>query len=167
MPIIYREEVKPADCDVVRQIVASSGFFSAGEIEVAVELVEERLHKGAKSGYFFIFAEESEVVVGYSCFGPIACTNSSFDLYWIAVDDRYRRLGIGKELLYHTESRIAEAGGDRIYVETSSRAQYEATRLFYEKSGYRKEASLKDFYAPGDDKVIYVKTLRRSISTPR
>jgi hypothetical protein len=50
-------------------------------------------------------------------------------------------------------------GGRRIYIETSSRAQYEPTRGFYLKCGYRQETILEDFYAPGDGKVIYVKAL--------
>ena len=67
-----------------------------------------------------------------------------------------RRRGIGKALLQMSEEIISK-GGQRIYVETSSRAQYEPTRKFYRSCGYQEEAMLSDFYAPGDDKVIYVK----------
>ena len=50
-------------------------------------------------------------------------------------------------------------GGRRVYIETSNRAQYGSTRGFYQRGGYHPEAILKDFYAPGDDKVTYVKVL--------
>ena len=50
-------------------------------------------------------------------------------------------------------------GGRRVYIETSSKAIYRDTRVFYERRGYRAEATLKEFYSPGDHKVIYVKTL--------
>jgi ribosomal protein S18 acetylase RimI-like enzyme len=63
------------------------------------------------------------------------------------------------ELLKKVEEKIREMGGKRIYVETSSREQYEPTRLFYSRCGYRKEATLKNFYSPGDDKVIYLRVL--------
>jgi len=43
--------------DSVRGIVESSGFFSAEEVEIAVQLVQERLTKGIQSGYHFLFAE--------------------------------------------------------------------------------------------------------------
>ena len=141
----------------VRQIVVSSGFFSKAEIEVAVELVQVRLNKGIESGYHFLFAEEDKKVVGYSCFGPIPCTVESYDIYWIAVQEELRRSGLGVELLKKVEEKIKEMGGKRIYVETSSREQYEPTRLFYSRCGYRKEATLKNFYSPGDDKVIYLR----------
>jgi len=155
--IYYRDDITPADVGNVRRIVESSGFFSDEEIEIAVELVQERLAKGIKSGYYFLFAEEGGNVVGYTCFGPIAGTKSSYDLYWIAVHNDFRGAGIGKELLAATEREIARQGGQRIYIETSSREKYEPTRAFYRNRGYQEEALLKDFYSPGDGKVIYVK----------
>jgi len=156
--IAFREEVKPEDCESVRRIVVSSGFFSPDEVRVAVELVEERLGKGLESGYHFLFAEQEGRVVGYTCFGPIACTKASYDLYWIAVHNDFRGLAIGRELLLKTLRTIEGLGGVRIYVETSSRPQYAPTRAFYSKHGFEEEAVLKDFYDRGDDKIVYSKT---------
>ncbi|HEX9911277.1 MAG TPA: GNAT family N-acetyltransferase [Desulfatiglandales bacterium] len=143
----------------VREIVVSSGFFSEAEIEVAVELVQERLNKGVESGYYFLFAEQDQKVAGYSCFGPIPCTVESYDIYWIAVQQELRRSGLGVEILKNVEERIREMGGKRIYVETSSRQQYRPTRSFYGRCGYRREATLENFYSSGDHKVIYLRML--------
>ena len=157
---IYRREVLPSDREQVRNIVAATGFFSATETDIAVELVEETLTRGsAGSGYFFLFAEEDGEIIGYTCFGPIPGTMTSYDLYWIAVHPRFHRRGVGRELLAQSESLIFRRGGRRIYVDTSSRPQYEATRAFYCAQGYREEALLQDFYAPGDGKIIYTKAL--------
>jgi ribosomal protein S18 acetylase RimI-like enzyme len=153
----YRSSVSDSDREQVRRIVESSGFFSPYEVEVAVELVEERLTKGTRSGYYFLFAEQSGMVVGYICFGPIACTATSYEIYWVAAQRNFHRRGIGKELLQRSECAIAQSGGRRIYIETSLRKQYTPSRLFYEACGYRQEAILNDFYSPGDAKVIYVK----------
>ena len=157
--IIWREEPRSSDQDIVRDIVTSSGFFSKEEIDVAVELVQERLNKGVSSGYYFLFADKGEEVIGYSCFGPIPCTTESYDIYWIAVQERLRRAGLGKEILERAEPKIRGLGGKRIYVETSSRDQYKPTRSFYMRCGYKEEATLRDFYSPGDDKVIFIKLL--------
>jgi hypothetical protein len=46
-----------------------------------------------------------------------------------------------------------------VYIETSNRPQYVPTRAFYERCGYECEAVLKEFYGPGDDKVIFAKAL--------
>lgn len=157
--ISWREEPRPSDRKRVREIVVSSGFFSKAEIEVAVELVQARLNKGIESGYHFLFAEEGKRVVGYSCFGPIPCTVESYDIYWIAVQEELRRSGLGVKLLKKVEEKIREMGGKRIYVETSSREQYSPTRSFYRRCGYRKEATLENFYSHGDHKVVYLRVI--------
>lgn len=157
--ISYRENVNPVDTERVREIVHSTGFFSAEEVDIAVELVTERLIKGLESGYYFLFAEQKKQVLGYSCFGPISGTKASYDLYWIAVHNDCRGLGIGKRLIVETENAIQRMGGQRIYVETSSREQYQPTRAFYLVCDYFQEALLQDFYAPGDSKAIYVKAI--------
>ena len=137
-----------------------TGYFSADEIEVAVELVNEHLMKGAAaSGYHFIFAERYGHLAGYTCYGPVPATASSYDLYWIAVHPDFRRRGLGKMMLQETERIIRRSGGTRIYVDTSMRVQYASTRAFYEHCGYRLESALEDFYAPGEAKAIYRKSI--------
>jgi len=157
--IQYREDVYPADIDAVRDIVSSTGMFYPHEVDVAVELVDERLKRGTSSGYYFIFADLRDRTMGYACYGPIACTVGSYDLYWIAVHRDYQGRGLGRILTEMAERLIATAGGRRIYVETSGRDQYLPTRTFYEHRDYLLDARLKDFYATGDDKVIYVKVV--------
>jgi ribosomal protein S18 acetylase RimI-like enzyme len=163
--VIYRENITPDDCEHVRQVIASTGFFSEAELAIAVELVQERLIKGLSSGYEFVFAEQDNTVVGYTCFGPIAGTSVSYHVYWVAVHQKMRGNGIGKTLLDKAEHCITAQGGQRIYTETSSRRQYAPTRVFYKRCGYHREAMLKDFYAPGDGKVIYVKMIKKASSS--
>ena len=146
----YRSEVRSADRQAVRAILESTGFFHPEEVTVAVELVKERLQRGLSSGYHFEFAELG---------GPIACTRASYDLFWIGVHQEHRRSGLGRRLLARAEEHIRRLGGQRLYVETSSRAQYSPTRAFYLACGYHLEAELADFYAPGDGKTIFVKVL--------
>jgi ribosomal protein S18 acetylase RimI-like enzyme len=134
-------------------------MFSTAEVAVAGDLVADALRMGEESGYSFLFATLSERLVGYSCYGPVPATESSFDLYWIAVSPDQQRRGLGKKLLTGTEERVLTSGGRRLYVETSCRPRYSRTRAFYERAGYVLEATLEDFYAPGDHKAIYVKLL--------
>lgn len=165
--LTYRREVLPSDRDHVRTIVEGTGFFSRTEADIAVELVKENLARGdSDSGYFFLFAEEKGDVIGYTCFGPILGTAMSYDLFWIAVSPRFHRRGIGRKLLARSERLIFLQGGRRIYIDTSSRPQYEATRAFYRALGYREDAFLQDFYAPGDGKIIYVKSLAPECIAP-
>jgi D-alanine-D-alanine ligase len=156
-----RSTVTPADLAAVRQIVESTGLFRSGEIDVSVELVQAHLDKGPASGYLFVFAEQKGQVVAYACFGRNALTVQSWDLFWIAVEKSHQGQGLGRLLLDHLQQHVAAAGGGRVYIETSHRADYQATRGFYERCGYRLEAVLDDFYAPGDSKVIYVGQVSR------
>lgn len=160
LQITLRSEVKPTDPETIRMIVSSTGFFRDDEIPVAAELAEERLEKGAASGYEFLFAEIAGETVAYSCYGLIPCTLHSYDLYWIATRLDYMNRGIGKHLLQETEKAIFKSGGHGIYVETSSKEQYAPTRAFYENNQYLLQARFENFYAPGDDKLVYVKTSR-------
>lgn len=165
--ITLRVAARPTDSHAVRVIVASTGFFSAEEIAIAVELIDDRIANGDSSHYQFIFADDSGgEVVGYACFGRISGTLASFDLYWIAVRDDQRGSGIGRLLMKDAERRITHVAGGknaRVYVETSSRAQYEPTRQFYLRNGYRIASTLDDFYAPGDGKVTLVKVLEKAV----
>ena len=157
--VTFRDTIVPEDGQRVHRLVEITGFFHPEEVGVAEELVVERLEKGEASGYHFIMADHYGRLAGYACFGPIPCTASSYDLYWIAVHPDFQGRGLGRRLLVEAERRIKAAGGSRIYVDTSQRVQYASTRAFYEGCGYRLETVLKDFYAVGDGTAIYCKSL--------
>jgi D-alanine-D-alanine ligase len=154
-----RQEVMPSDAQAIRRLTESTGFFYPYEVDVAEELVLDRLARGDASEYYFVFAEQEGRVVGYTCYGPIACTAASFDFYWIAVDPDFQGKGLGRALLNETERLIRSAKGERIYVETSQRPLYDSTRAFYERCGYTAESILENFYGPRDGKVTYCKVL--------
>lgn len=158
-PVALRSEVSTADEAHVRDIVAATGLFRPNEVDVAAELVRVRLRDGESSGYEFLFAEQNGEVLGYACYGLNTVTLASYDLYWIAVRPNLQGQGIGRQLLAAVEEKIAAAGGQQIYIETSHRPDYAATRGFYERCGYVLEGVLRDYYAPGDDRAIYVRRL--------
>jgi GNAT superfamily N-acetyltransferase len=156
-----------ADVDAIERITRLTGFFSEEEVGIARELGETCLLHGEPSGYLISVAElpaasssNAEArIVGYSCFGPIPATESSYDVYWIVVDPTLQGQGVGRELLQHSEGIARARGARRIYIDTASRPQYAPTHRFYERCGYTQAAFLQDFYAPGDGKVIFVRAL--------
>ena len=159
----WRTDVKASDVEAVRALVAETGFFNDDEVLIAVELVEESLAKGKASGYEFVFADHPDIenaLLGYTCYGHTAGTQSSYDLYWIAVSPSHQGHGTGSRLMRESERLAFAAGATQMYLDTSGREQYQSTRAFYERLGYEKAAVLKDFFAHGDDKVIYVRKLQ-------
>ncbi len=155
----WREEVNPEDVEIVRSLCASSGYFSPEEVDIAEGLVRERLERGEESGYHFLFAHYENRVIAFACYGPIPGTQSSWDLYWLAVEERERGRGWGKEIQTEVEKRARRLKATRLYVWTSSRSQYLSTRKFYEGLDYVREATLTDYYKPGEHLIIYVKSL--------
>ncbi len=149
--------IKPDHVAAIGEIVSSTGFFSKEEVDIALELAEAAVTRGDESGYLFLTAFAGGKLAAYTCYGPISGTQQRYDLYWIAVHESWRGKHVGRILLQATEEEIWRRGGRAIYAETSGRALYEPTRGFYISNGYEAEARLKDFYADGDDKVIFVK----------
>jgi GNAT superfamily N-acetyltransferase len=158
----YSEDLRADDPARVEALVRSTGFFNAEEIAIARELADDRLDKGPGGDYRFVIAHDDTELAGFTSFGPTPGTECSWDLYWIAVAPGRQRAGVGRELLRRSEAAIALAHGRRVYVDTSSRGQYQATRVFYQRNGYVEAAHLPDFYAPGDGKIIYLKVLAGS-----
>jgi GNAT superfamily N-acetyltransferase len=156
--IAFREQLVPDDIRKIGEVLESSGFFHSYEVDVARELASLNLEKGAAtSGYHFIVAHESDTLLGYCCYGPNPCTESSYDLYWIAVHKGHMKKGLGRQLMHLAEQAIVKLGGTIVWVETSGRTIYESTRKFYLSLDYDQVAALPDFYAPGDDKIVFMK----------
>lgn len=152
---VFRKGVKYSDLTHLRSILESSGFFFDFETDVALELAEEAIENGDSSGYYFIIAEYQGIPVGYTCYGEIACTKGSYDLYWIAVDEKTRGKGLGKMLMEQTNQDIRLRGGRTVYIETSGREKYKPTQKFYTNCGCTLVATIPDFYDIGDDKLLY------------
>ncbi len=157
--VVLRDALVPEDRAAIQTILQSTGFFNPAEISIALELIDDGLDRQEDSEYRFMVAEASGHVVGYSCLGPVACTVSSWDLYWIAVSPGTQGSGIGRRLVLASEELARRHGATRMYIDTAGREQYVPTRAFYERCGYGVAATFTDFYAPGDAKVVFLKVL--------
>jgi GNAT superfamily N-acetyltransferase len=159
MNLTFRTIPEKRDVKRIREIVVSTRFFYDHEVEVAVELIEERLNYGESTGYYFVFAEVEDVTAAYSCFGPITMSKTCFDLYWIATHNDFRGKGIGKKLIEETCNQARSMGCNIIIAETSGLEHYSPTRAFYVSNKFELEARLKDFYDTGDDKLFYTRRI--------
>jgi ribosomal protein S18 acetylase RimI-like enzyme len=147
-----------ADKAQISDITARAGVFNQEEIDSVPVMFDEHLKYGTEdSGYHFIVYREGEKVLGFAIYGRRDLAHGVFDLYWIAVDPNARRKGVGRALLTASEEAVRKMGGRIIIAETSGTAEYASTREFYVRTGYVNEATIKDFYTPGDDLKIFVK----------
>jgi len=156
--------LEAGDRDAVLGIVTRAGNFTADEIDVAMELVDEYLDEGEESGYLtYVLADDEATrpVRGYVCFGPAPMTEGTFDLYWIAVDPDGQGRGIGRRLLAAAEAEVRARGGRLLLIETASQAAYATTIRFYERAGYTLASRIADYYRIGDDKLVFEKRFSR------
>lgn len=156
-----------ADRSGVFRILETAGNFTPEEIATALELIDEWLELGEHSGYLTYVlesrGEESAEVLGYVSFGPTPLTESTYDLYWIAVDKSMHRGGVGKKLMKFTEEETVRRGGKMLLIETSSQETYGGTIQFYERAGYELVGKIPEYYKPGDDKLIFAKRLQAPV----
>lgn len=156
-----------ADRARVDQIVGATGVFRPDEHAIALEVFDAAVARPGVDYHAVGAYDEQDRLVGFACYGPTPCTVHTWDLYWIAVDPTTHRQGAGRALMDQCEREIAARGGRLVVVETSSRADYAATRAFYEALAYRVTARIPDFYASNDDLITYTKRIDSSRSRPR
>jgi ribosomal protein S18 acetylase RimI-like enzyme len=145
------------DKPAVLRILRDTPEFKPMEVVVAEEVIDSYLGDPVESGYHIIVAGIGRRVVGYLAYGPTPLTEGTWDLYWAAVAREEQGHGIGRALFSHAEGGIEKAGGRLAVIETSSKPEYARTRRFHRRIGYSLACRVKDFYAPGDDKLIFLK----------
>jgi ribosomal protein S18 acetylase RimI-like enzyme len=149
-----------ADGTQIQSITARAGVFSQEEVDSVEVMWKEYLASGPQgSGYYFLAYRDGERVLGFSIYGPRDLTDGVFDLYWIAVDPTACCKGVGRTLLTASEEAVRAMGGRMLIAETSGTPPYAPARKFYFAMGYENEATIKDFYTPGDDLKIFIKRI--------
>ncbi len=149
--------LKKEDRDEILNILESCNVFSEKEIKVAMELID--LCISGSPDYLVDVLSDGKRLIGYVCYGENPLAFKVWDLYWICISPDSQGKGYGEILLKRVEKSVKEYGGNSIFIETSSLPSYERARKFYEKFGYKIACVIKDYYKPGDDKIIYRKDI--------
>lgn len=169
-------DLTSADAVRILEITRATGVFREEELVIADEVFRDAVAAPGPSGgtadenqsgvggeqvirpYYALGAELEGELVGWICWGQTPCTERTWDLYWLAVDPRAYRNGIATSLVTEMERRL-EGRARLVSVDTSGRPDYTPTRDFYTARGYSAVARVPDFYAEGDDQVIFTKHL--------
>ena len=65
--------------------------------------------------------------------------------------------GHGSALVQQLEQHLNECSARLLIVETTGLDDFKGARAFYDKAGFTQEARIRNFFAAGDDKLIYTK----------
>ncbi|MBD2626207.1 GNAT family N-acetyltransferase [Trichormus variabilis] len=147
----------PDDTNALITIAQAIGFESK-ELEYLSKTLEDYFNSNSKTDNFWITDDDNGPVgVGYC--EPERMTNETWNLLLIAIRPELQGQGRGGKLLRYVEQTLTTRGGRMLLVETSGLPEFERTRAFYSKCGYQEEARIRDFYAAGDDKIVFRKLL--------
>lgn len=162
------ETVRPATRDEEEALVAigmASGLFTAGEADALLRTSLRGLFDGTADAS----TTAARVIDGpdgqpagwtYISADPIGPPHV-WELWWIGVDTQWLGRGYGKRLLADAEATARSGGAKLLLISTSSLDKTAPARALYERQGFLQVGRIPGYYADGDDKIIYCKTLPR------
>lgn len=139
-----------ADLPRVAELVEANHMFPAAMLPGMTAAYFE-----GDAGQRWIVCETGGEVAGVAYAVPEQLTDGTWNVLMICVDPAAHGRGIGTALMRHVEDRLRGEGMRVLLVETSGTPGFERTRGFYDMLGYDREARIRDYYAAGDDKVIF------------
>ena len=147
---------KATDLEAIMHIVAESGQFD----DEAQGYVRETLvnHLAGESDGIWLTADDGEPVgVAYCAPEPVASGAWNLQMLWTRADRN--RAGHGGALVKHLEVELRSRNARLLIVETSGLPDFAPARSFYVKCGFAHEATIRNFFAVGDDKLVLTKPL--------
>jgi ribosomal protein S18 acetylase RimI-like enzyme len=149
----------PEDIPELVTMAGQTGVFKPHEIDALQEVLQDYHEVNWKYDHRVVVWHQDIQIQGFVYFAPTAMTDRTWEVWWIVVRPESQRQGYGKRLLEYVEGEVRSLNGRLLLIETSSTDAYQPTRRFYMKHGYRPVAQILDFYADGDDKVIFSKRM--------
>lgn len=147
--------VTKQDMEELKHVVDSLGLFPSEFLE---EMISDYF-ENPETQEIWLTKVDGEDVMAIAYCAPEKFTEGTYNLYAIGVLKEHQGMGIGGEMMGYLESRLKELEGRVLIVETSSDTQFDLTRKFYTDLGYAHEATIREFWQAGEDKVIFWKKL--------
>ncbi len=157
--------IRPATSDElepIKTIAVDAEMFTIDEVPFLDEMIGGAFDGSLEGHEWIVATDKTGAVVAAANYAPEPYSDRMWNLYFLAVSPSFQGEGLGGQLVSHVEQTLAALGDDVarvLVVETSSTDQYARTRDFYANQGYDKEATIRQFYGPEDNKVIFWKSL--------
>jgi ribosomal protein S18 acetylase RimI-like enzyme len=145
------------DLTFAKDVIDSTGLFPG---EMLDEMTAPFLTGAAPDELWFVAADDGGVRGVIYC-APERMTDGTWNLLLIAVHKREQGKGLGSRMTRHLEQALSERNGRVLIVETSGLPDFDRTRSVYRSLGYVEVARIPEFYAAGEDKIVFWKVLDR------
>ena len=139
----------------LRHVLDETGLFPS---ELLADMLGGFL-SGRQNADLWLTCEVEAKAVGFCYCGPETLAEGTWNMLGLAVLPHVQGKGFGTALVAGLEAALRNRGQRILIADTSGTAAFAGTRAFYAKAGYTEEARIRDFWAEGDDKVVYWKSL--------
>jgi ribosomal protein S18 acetylase RimI-like enzyme len=150
--------MRPAEADdiaAIADIAEGSGMFGPEEVAFLHDLAASDLAAGDGDRLWFLALGPEGRPVGAGYLVPEAFQPDVRNLLFLAVLPGFRGTGAGRALVRHAAD-LSRAGGARLLlIETNSGVNFAPARALYGSEGFTVDGRVRDYYAPGEDKVIF------------
>eukprot|EP01118_Nematostelium_gracile_P014010 TRINITY_DN537_c0_g1_i1.p1 TRINITY_DN537_c0_g1~~TRINITY_DN537_c0_g1_i1.p1 ORF type:complete len:153 (-),score=41.01 TRINITY_DN537_c0_g1_i1:48-506(-) len=147
--------VNKEDLPALKKIIDSTEMFPS---EMLDEMIEPYFSDPSTDIWLTKEIDQTPIAIAYCA--PEKMTSGTFNLYLIAVDKAHQGTGIGTEIINHLEELLKKRSARILIVETSGLPEFEKTRGFYKRQKFVQEATIRDFYQDGEDKIVFWKNLK-------
>jgi ribosomal protein S18 acetylase RimI-like enzyme len=134
-------------------------MFTADDWPAVESVMSDSVRGELEDHQWIVLDDDTGSVAGAAYYAPEPFSNQMWNLYFLGVRPASQGSGVGAALVAHVETVLRARGERVLIIETSGVASFEATREFYRKQGYAEEARIREFYGPGDDKIVFWKAL--------
>ena len=151
--------VTPEDTEALMSLCNAIGLFQPNELEELSGMLSAYFEDSLNGQHKWLVDEEDGELIGVAYYAEETFAYGVSNLLLIGFHPDRQREGRGTELLLYVEQELREKGDRILIVETSGLESFEATRAFYKKNGYDEEARIREYYNPGEDKIVFRKAL--------
>lgn len=156
--LTHVRDARAADVPAMERIIRTVGLFTPEEAAGFVETLQSHFEGSRRSSdpHLWLIADDE---TGAAYLGPEP-SPGVWNLLFLGVLPEARRRGVARALVAEAERRSLARGGRMLLIDTSTSAPMAAARALYPALGYERVAHIPDYWAPGDGKL----TFRRSLA---
>lgn len=154
-------QVRPTiaeDVEGLKNVLDATPLFPA---ELLDEMIDGYL-LGDECDDVWLTCEDASGVLGFCFAAPEEMTEGTWNMLAIAVRGSRQSQGAGALIVATLERMLRDRNARVLIADTSGTPEFDRTREFYRKNDYREVACIPEFWAAGDDKVVFWKALGAS-----